>query len=173
MSAMIFDSCPVAAIVACGAEKLDRPAPACELYIGPLFRARKERVESLGIPWWIYSAKYGLIPPERMIEPYELKLAQHKPAVREESGLNACNRLAMECYRLGFNSDPLRAGGKLDREPWNRLCVEIHAGQEYVFALLAGNHDRFAFSWPTKGMQIGEQLAFYKALNEGARRKAA
>lgn len=63
-------------VVGCGKQKLDRRAPARLLYTGPLFRAARIYAEESGQPWAIVSAKYGLVHPKTVIEPYEQRLSR-------------------------------------------------------------------------------------------------
>ena len=61
-------------LVSCVSKKLAVPAPAKDLYTSPLFLKARAYVESLGQPWQILSAKYGLVHPEQVIDPYDLTL---------------------------------------------------------------------------------------------------
>ncbi len=65
-------------IVPCGAAKLDRPAPAAELYTGPLFRSAYLAAQALqagrGDEVLILSAKHGLVRPGELLEPYNVRL---------------------------------------------------------------------------------------------------
>lgn len=59
-------------IIACGSKKRDHPAPARDMYIGALFRNARKAAEATGLPWWIMSAKYGILHPDKVIEPYDM-----------------------------------------------------------------------------------------------------
>lgn len=48
--------------------------PAESLYTGPLFLAAKRFAVLSGHPWFIVSAKYGVIPPGKVVAPYERTL---------------------------------------------------------------------------------------------------
>lgn len=61
-------------LVACVGEKLERRAPAKELYISSWFKKARRFVEDAGQPWYILSALYGLVPPDEEIDPYEQTL---------------------------------------------------------------------------------------------------
>jgi uncharacterized protein DUF6884 len=63
-------------IVACGAKKLDRPASARCLYVGPYFKACLAYAFTLAKPKdaFIISAKYGLVGLNDVIEPYDKRL---------------------------------------------------------------------------------------------------
>jgi len=63
-------------IVPCGGKKLDRPAPAGEMYVGSYHAATRRAAAARGGLLLILSAKYGLIDPETVIEPYDLRMGQ-------------------------------------------------------------------------------------------------
>jgi hypothetical protein len=62
------------ALVSCVAEKRASPAPARDLYISDWFVKARSYVEHIGVPWFILSAEYGLVPPDQVIDPYERTL---------------------------------------------------------------------------------------------------
>ena len=62
--------------------KPGRVGPARDVYASPLWKCRRELAERLGVPWFILSAKHGLLDPETHIEPYDLALADLSPADR-------------------------------------------------------------------------------------------
>lgn len=164
---MIWDAfsnslAPSFAIVACGRKKQGHAASARELYTGRLFRARRECVESSGLPWFIFSAKYGMLDPDQVIEPYDQTLVGKGHRQIAEAGVAAVGRLISLLEERGML--PGRAGGRRRAQP---CCIEVHAGREYVEALVAGSSGRFVFSWPTRGMQVGQQIAYYAALRRG------
>jgi hypothetical protein len=62
-------------VIPCGAAKLDRPAPARELYTSPHFRFTLRQVAAAayradGI-LRILSARHGLVDPDTVLEPYD------------------------------------------------------------------------------------------------------
>ena len=61
-------------LVACVKTKQSRPAPARDLYISNWFVKARTCVERSGQSWYILSAKYGLVEPNELIEPYEKTL---------------------------------------------------------------------------------------------------
>ena len=66
---------PGIALVSCGKAKLDHAAPAEELYTGNLFRAAFEYCKARYWPMvYIVSARYGLLPPGQVVDPYDLTL---------------------------------------------------------------------------------------------------
>ena len=66
-------------IVGCGAAKLDRAAPARELYTGSLARAARRHAEASGLPWRILSSEYGLVLPDQVIGPYDRHMRSRMP----------------------------------------------------------------------------------------------
>jgi len=66
-------------VIACGGRKLPHPAPARELYTGPLFRAARAWAEqSPGGRWFILSAHHGLVHPDTVVEPYDVYVTKDK-----------------------------------------------------------------------------------------------
>lgn len=63
-------------LVACCATKADKPCAAKDLYVSPLFCMSRQWIERLDIPWFILSAKHGLLHPSSVVEPYNLTLSQ-------------------------------------------------------------------------------------------------
>jgi cytoplasmic iron level regulating protein YaaA (DUF328/UPF0246 family) len=63
-------------LISCSKQKLDHPAPAQELYQGQLFKLSKKWISSRCDEWAILSARYGLVMPDQVIEPYDLALSR-------------------------------------------------------------------------------------------------
>lgn len=59
-------------IIACGSKKRTSATTARDLYIGSIFLMARRAAESTGLPWFIMSAKYGIVSPDRVIEPYDM-----------------------------------------------------------------------------------------------------
>ncbi len=70
-------------LVGCGARKLPHAAPAKDLYTGSLFRAARAYAETHADAWYILSAKYGLVHPDHVIEPYDVYLPRLSAAERQ------------------------------------------------------------------------------------------
>src|SRR5258708_6437878 len=70
----------VTCIIPCGATKLDRPAPARDLYTGPMFRhtlaAAQAETDAIGGRVLVLSARHGLIDLDTVLEPYDQKMGQ-------------------------------------------------------------------------------------------------
>lgn len=63
-------------IVPCGSAKLNRPAPARHMYTGSYHAACRRAADQLGGRLIILSARHGLLAPDTVIEPYELRMGQ-------------------------------------------------------------------------------------------------
>jgi hypothetical protein len=135
-------------LVACSRRKARHPAPACELYVSPLFRAARAYAERQYGPgrWLILSALHGLVDPDTILDPYDLSLRQLSAREREAWG----NRVAV---------------GLRDRFPAGML-LWFHAGVLYrdAIAPVVAHQVRF----PLAGLGIGEQLAWYRRHAEAA-----
>lgn len=63
------------AIIACSASKLDKAAPARDLYTGALFKASLAVAEDMADRVVILSAKHGVLELDAVVEPYDVSLA--------------------------------------------------------------------------------------------------
>lgn len=126
--------------------------PARDLYTSRLFIGRRDYAESLGAPWFILSAKHGLVSPTADIEDYDVSL-DDAPAAKRDAW--AAEVLA------GLDAQVGSLEGKL---------IEIHAGDQYrVPKLMAGIRARGGTTIvPLFGLSFGRQLAWYAARNSGA-----
>ena len=61
-------------LVGCVARKKSIRAPAKEIYISSRFKHSRRLAESTGSPWFILSAKHGLLHPDKPIDWYEKTL---------------------------------------------------------------------------------------------------
>ena len=124
-------------LVACSKTKLDRPAPARELYTSPLFRAASGYCERVYDRWYVLSALHGLVHPDQVIEPYDVTLAT----------MTAEQRRGWR-YRV--------------RAQWGSRAPDLSPG---LIFLQGGILYRKAFHPATRaplaGLGIGQQLAWY------------
>jgi len=67
-------------IIPCGAAKLDRPAPARDLYTGAMFKhtlaAALAEAQAVGGRVLVLSALYGLVELDQVLAPYDLRMGQ-------------------------------------------------------------------------------------------------
>lgn len=135
-------------LVGCGKQKRPLRAAAGELYTGSLFRAARQLVEARSAMWRILSARYGVLRPETVIDPYERRLPT-RPSEVELWAASAATSLT---------SDPeLRVG-------FDVVCL---AGREYadpVCAVLEARGVRCM--QPLRGMRLGHRLRWLKENRE-------
>jgi hypothetical protein len=136
-------------LVACGAKKRTEPARARDLYTGPYFKAALAYALELSPPRdvFILSAKYGIVGPDDMLEPYDLKVGQ--PGAITSIGLSD----QAEVYGM-LKETVVVIGGAL----YVGLCRKVWRDVE---APLAG-----------KG-GLGKQIAWMRKVVENAESKTA
>jgi hypothetical protein len=132
-------------LVGCVKTKLDRAAPARDLYTSPLFRGRRAYVEQTCSSWFVLSAKHGLVDPHTVLEPYDLTLDSASSRERR-----AWSTGVLEALR--------KRVGRIDG-----LTFEAHAGSNYLdFGLVDGLVAAGAeVVRPARGLGLFEQQAFY------------
>lgn len=128
-------------LVSCVSQKLPVLAPAKDLYTSPLFRKARSYVEYKSQPWFILSAKHGLVHPDQPIAPYNLTL--------NTMGVRDRRRWAKEVLsQLEPHLDD--AGG-----------LVFLAGQRYRQFLEPALQQRgISVSVPMEGLTIGKQLSW-------------
>ena len=132
-------------LVGCVKEKLDRPAAARDLYISPLFAKERAYAERSGAPWFILSAEHGLVAPDELLAPYDLRLSTTPIEYRRAWGARVVKRL-------------VQAVGSLDG-----TVIEVHAGSAYANPIRALLQERGAIvREPLAGLRLGPRLAWYK-----------
>ncbi|ASJ03942.1 hypothetical protein A3L01_00630 [Thermococcus barossii] len=70
----------MALVTSCGAKKEETPQPAGRLYKSSRIRHLYKKSKELGIPFYILSAKYGLINADMIIEPYDKVMTPERAA---------------------------------------------------------------------------------------------
>lgn len=145
------DATPPVYLVACVSQKLDRRAPAADLYRSDWFRKARTYVEETGACWYVLSAAHGLVKPSQRLAPYDATLRDLTAAERRLWGEKTTRQLRRA---IG----PRHAGqivflaGRLYREP-----LLAFAGARAVVPML--------------GMGIGQQKAWLAAqIAEGRER---
>lgn len=133
-------------LVGCASAKLSRPAPARDLYTSPLFRKASAYAEATCVRWYVLSAKHGLIHPDEVVEPYNVKLGR---ATRDPE----------------TNAPPIHQWAQ-------RVCEHLAEALQDVadphLVVLAGEQYRtilyqdmpWPYDVPMKGLGLGEQLAW-------------
>jgi hypothetical protein len=122
------------ALIGCSGKKLDRAAPARELYVSALFRKAVAYAEAAGMPWAVLSAKHGVVLPDTVLEPYDVK----KRGKRSEIWAHAVR-------------------GQLDALFPNTTFVLL-AGENY--RPWCGGSPSLCLEEPLKGLSVGQRLAW-------------
>ena len=128
-------------LVSCVSVKRSAAAPARDLYVSHWFRKARACIEALGCPWYILSAKHGLLDPNSMIDPYDETLKAMPVDRRRIWAREVIEDLAPRL--AGVNSVTLFAG---------------MAYREFLEPELRGRGLRVHV--PMLGMRIGQQLSW-------------
>ena len=134
-------------LVGCVNKKSDGPHKAKDLYASPLWRNRKQYAEHHQRPWFILSAKHGLLSPDAWIEKYDQSLDSLPTYERR-----AWSQRVLEELEKAVPS--LRG-----------LTVETHAGKIYTdFGLAQGLSEMgTSVRRPLVNISgIGKQINWYK-----------
>ena len=126
-------------LVSCVARKLCVEAPAKDLYTSPLFRKSRAYVERIGRPWFVLSAKYGLVPPDLAIAPYDLTLNSMRVTDRRQWARDVLTQL--EPHLEGIESIAFLAG-----KPYREFLMPPLQRRGLTVCV------------PMEGLRIGERL---------------
>ena len=134
-------------LIGCVKTKHEVPMAAKDLYRSSLFAARRSWAQAQQGPWFILSAKHGLLDPTRTISPYDETLSGKSRAVQRLWASNAVNGLVQYLEDLS-NTD-----------------IEIHAGGDYYRFLEPMLVERGAqVTVPLRHIVgIGPQIAWYRS----------
>lgn len=170
MANPLLATTPDVVLVSCAAKKLEQPSKAKDLYTkSRWFSALRSYAEATGKPWKILSAKYGLLYPEDVVEPYNHSLKDKTPPERREWGYHVLTQisghgitggriqvLAGEDYRRHL-VPMLKARGFTVDEP---LARTPSLDAQAKLATEAANHLRGAppMAWSSP-RTVGDQLA--------------
>jgi hypothetical protein len=142
------------ALISCSKSKGGHSDVARNMYISPLYRKSVMVAEGWGLSFSILSAKYGLLDPEEIVEPYDLTL---KGASKH------------------FKSEWAR---KVDAQIRNSIDPKKHlvvlAGDDYYAPLTeAGADSPLNFYVPMRGLSLGNRLVFLNQCIRIRRRRRA
>ena len=126
-------------LVSCVAQKRKVATQAQDLYLSAWFRKARRYVESKRATWRILSAKYGVLEPASLVEPYEQTLSKMSTIERREWA-----------RRVLMDLRPLVAPGDM---------VVFLAGDRYRESLVPALREMAVHvEVPMEGLQIGRQL---------------
>ena len=130
-------------LVGCSQTKAPAAAPARDLFVGPLFRKARLYAERSGAPWYVLSAKFGLLDPDEVVSPYDVYLGNCSVQYRSAWGGWVVAQLA-------------------EREQLSGAVVEVHAGRTYCAPLEKALAEAgVRLEQPLAGLSQGKQLAWY------------
>jgi 5'-3' exonuclease len=133
-------------LVSCSAEKSDMETQAKDLYVSTLFKKSRNWAELGEMPWYILSAKHGLVAPEISLQPYDLALKDLPHNEREAWG----ESVASDIRRVS----PAPA------------LVFLLAGSTYSGAITKSLIDSgYGVARPLEGMPVGKRLRWLNAAN--------
>lgn len=136
---------PPIVLIACSSTKRKERQEARTLYSSALFQAARGYAELLGGPWFVISAKHGLVPPAEELAPYDRKI--------EDLGLDRRRVWAASVAASLANRFP--SGGR----------VVLLAGALYRRELVPFLETRgFSIDVPLEGLGIGHQKQKLKEL---------
>lgn len=142
-------------LISCVSKKLARRARARDLYTSTWFVKARAFVERTGEPWFILSAKHGLVSPEQVLSPYE-------------SSLNTMSAAQRRAWAE-------RVKRQMDKSLPPTEHIVILAGSRYrEFLMDYLRHRAHTIRIPMRGLGIGRQLQYLtKALTKGRRTELA
>ena len=129
-------------LVSCVSRKSPTAAPAREFYVSPWFVAVRVYVEATRAPWFVLSAKYGLVRPGQVLAPYDETLNKMKIAERRAWAS--------------------RVTAQMDELMPTVQTVVVFAGLRYREFLMEYMSQRWTVEVPLEGLGIGEQLQWFK-----------
>lgn len=131
------------ALVACVSKKNLTAMPARDLYVSTWFRQASLYASRVADNWYILSAKYGLVAPEMVIEPYDETLNRMPASARRAWA----RRVLVDLEQILEPDD----------------CVIFLAGQRYRQDLMEPIQTMGSnVEIPMEGLRIGEQLHWLK-----------
>ena len=147
-------------LIACAATKGPLPAAAKSLYQSDWFRKARAYAEALGDPWFILSAKHGLVSPDARLSPYDFAMKDKTPGARREWAEDVSDQVLTVAADL--DADPMGGGAP--------LTVRVLAGEQYRRYLVPMlKASGFNVLVPMKGLGIGKQKQWLATRTQEAR----
>ena len=132
------------ALIGCGKKKSSQTCYAQDMYQGLLFKTKRMYCESRGIPFYIISAKYGLLRPRQVISPYDTTLKRFTPEHRIEWGKKVVSQMEAQGIRRGSR-------------------ILALAGKEYLEYI----RTQYEVVNPLKNLGLFKQVSFLQELIKG------
>ncbi|MFP5371087.1 MAG: DUF6884 domain-containing protein, partial [Actinomycetes bacterium] len=130
-------------LVGCSGSKAAGVSRAADLFTGAAFRKARDLAIRSGKPWYVISAKFGLLHPDEVIAPYDVYLPKQSPRYRSAWGQWVVAQLG-ELHGL------------------QGAVIEGHAGSAYCEPLIGPLAQAGAtLTQPLAGLGFGRRLAWY------------
>jgi hypothetical protein len=100
-------------LLASGGELAEHPTTAADLFRSPGFARARQLAAASATPWFVLSAKHGLLDPGDVVGPYDLQLGERSTAYRSAWG-------EWVVAQLG------------ERVPLEGTVVEVHGGVDFA-----------------------------------------
>lgn len=140
-------------LVACAKTKRKTQGRAEDLYISPLFNKCRQFARQHCGTWYILSAKYGLLEPDRIIKPYDRNLKTMSKKEKKQWALSIFQDLRSRSSR----SDSI-------------LILAGNSYRKHIMPLLS--QEGYETLIPLEGRSIGIQLRWLNSLNQYPERLA-
>jgi hypothetical protein len=129
------------ALISCSKSKGGHRDLARNMYVSSLYSKSVMVAEGWGIPFSILSAKYGLLSPDDIIEPYDLTL-----------------KGASKQFKFDWAK---KVDGQIRASANRHKCLIVLAGDDYYAPLIeAGAESPLSFLAPMRGISLGNRLVF-------------
>ena len=149
----------VVLLVSCGKRKSDTLCKAKDMYNSFRFQQLKSIGESYGFKWYIMSAKYGLLSPETVIEPYDLSLGSCSLEYKQKWAKNVVDNLKV------YNKDTLFI--VLADAEYSKYVTPLLIDNGYQVSSPFLNKDETIVSdYVQTSKNISEAIEFYKCIFE-------
>lgn len=143
-----------ALLIGCGAGKQPTAVRAAELYTSTYFKEKVRFAEAMGLPWAILSAKYGILKPDTITEPYDLTAEVLTPEEKREWVAG----VALQLFEWEIFGDGFIISLRSVRH------IAIIAGETYVKPLTETLRTLgVEVLNPCAGLGIGQQIAWLRA----------
>ena len=137
------EACKTVYLVSCVKQKRSGPVAAKDLYQSAWFIKSRSYVEASGHPWFILSAKYGLVAPNTLIDYYEKTLNMMNAVERRQWAALVAKQLRVKV-------------GQTDR-------FVVLAGARYrQFLMPVLRSMATTVEIPMEGLRFGEQLRWLR-----------
>jgi hypothetical protein len=151
---------PTIGLVACSKSKLDRAAPARELYTSPLFKMSLSYLQARCGFVYVLSAHHGLVELEQPIKPYDSVLTSRSKAERTAWARRIVGTL-VDRHGRGFMATAM--AGDVYTAPLRTAIVSYDPMRRGAWQPVGKLVE------PLHAMQVGQRLSFLKAqLQEAA-----